>query len=224
VTLAFFGQHAIETYGLIILFGLVAMESAGIPLPGETALIAASVLAAQGHFAIEWVIVVAALGAIVGDNIGYWLGREGGLRLLGRWGWSRRLRDRYIPFAQRFFDRHGGKTIFIARFIAVLRVAGAWMAGIARMPWRRFLLWNAAGGICWATLVGLVSYYLGNAAAHAIQRWGLIGGAVAVGLAILIFIGMHYLTRRVTEEEEQDEPRDSTRRPASRPRERSPRR
>jgi len=202
VTLAFIGQHAIESYGLVILFLLVGMESAGIPLPGETALIAASVLASQGHFAIEWVIVVAALGAIVGDNVGYWLGREGGLRLLGRWGWSRRLRDRYIPFAQRFFARHGGKTIFIARFVAVLRVAGAWMAGISRMPWRRFLLWNAAGGICWATLVGLVSYYLGNAVAHAIERWGLIGAAVGVGLAILIFLGMHFLTRRVAKEEE----------------------
>jgi membrane protein DedA with SNARE-associated domain len=202
VTLAFFGEHAIETYGLVILFALVAMESAGIPLPGETALITASVLASQGHFAIEWVIVVAALGAIVGDNVGYWLGREGGLRLLGRWQWSRRLRDRYIPFAQRFFTRHGGKTIFIARFVAVLRVAGAWMAGISHMPWGRFFFWNAAGGICWATLVGLVSYYLGDAAAHAIERWGLIGAGVAVGLGILIFLGMHFLTKRVAGEEE----------------------
>ena len=198
---AFIGEHAIETYGLIILFALVAMESAGVPLPGETALIATSILASQGHFAIEWVIVVAALGAIVGDNIGYWLGREGGLRLLGRWGWSRRLRDRYIPFAQRFFNRHGGKTIFIARFIAVLRVAGAWMAGISHMPWKRFFFWNAAGGICWATAVGLIAYYLGDAAAHAIERWGLIGAGVAVGLAILIFVGMHFLTKRAVREE-----------------------
>jgi len=199
--LNFIGEHAIESYGLVILFLLVAMESSGVPLPGETALIASGVLAAQGHFAIEWVIVVAAAGAIVGDNIGYWIGREGGLRLLGQWAFTRRYRDRYIPPARRFFERHGGKTIFIARFVAVLRVAGAWIAGISHMPWRWFFLWNAAGGICWATLVGLISYYLGNAAAHAIQTWGWIGGGIALVLAIVIFLAMHYMTKKVVKEE-----------------------
>jgi membrane protein DedA with SNARE-associated domain len=194
--------HLVEDYGLIVLFLLVAMESSGIPLPGETALITAGVLASQGHFDIVWVIVLAAAGAIVGDNIGYWIGREGGRRLLGRWAWTRRLRDRFIPPAERFFERHGGKTIFIARFVAVLRVAGAWIAGMSRMTWWKFLFWNAAGGICWALLVGLVSYYLGHAAADAIQRWGLIGGGIAVVLAIALFLVVQYLTKRVAEEEE----------------------
>jgi membrane protein DedA with SNARE-associated domain len=194
--------HLIETYGLVILFLLVALESSGIPLPGETALVTAGVLASNGHYSIEWVIVIAAAGAIVGDNVGYWVGRKGGHRLLDQWEITKRLRDRFLPPAERFFERHGGKTIFLARFVAVLRVAGAWVAGISRMHWWRFLLWNAAGGICWAILVGLVAYYLGHAAADAIQRWGLIGGGIAAAVAILLFVGMHYLSKRVVEEED----------------------
>jgi membrane protein DedA with SNARE-associated domain len=192
----------IQDYGLLILFFIVAAESSGVPLPGETALITTGVLASQGHFDIQWVIVVAAAAAIIGDNIGYWIGREGGTKLLSRWAITRRMRDRYMPPAQRFFNAHGGKTIFLARFVAVLRVFGAWIAGITHMPWWRFLLWNAAGGICWAILVGLVSYYLGQAAADAIQKWGLIGAGVAAGVAILLFLGVHYLSKRVVREEE----------------------
>lgn len=195
--------HLVEDYGLIVLFLLVALESSGVPLPGETALVTAGVLASRGHFAIESVIVVAAAGAILGDNAGYWIGRKGGRRLLDQWAWTRRLRDRFVPPAERFFARHGGKTIFVARFVAVLRVIGAWVAGISHMSWWRFLVWNALGGICWAVLVGLVSFYLGHAAAEAIQRWGLIGGAAAAAVAILVFLGVHYLSKRVVEEEEE---------------------
>ncbi|HEX9417359.1 MAG TPA: DedA family protein [Gaiellaceae bacterium] len=194
--------HLVENYGLIILFLLVGMESAGVPLPGETALVTAGVLASRGNLDIVEVIVVAASAAILGDNAGYWIGREGGLRLLDRWEFTRRLRDRLLPPAKRFFDAHGGKTIFIARFVAVLRVTAAWIAGMTHMPWWRFLVWNAAGGICWAILVGLVAYYLGHAAADAIQRYGLIGGGVAVVLGILVFVGMHYLSKRVVKEED----------------------
>lgn len=192
--------HLMESYGLILLFVLVALESSGVPVPGETGLITAAVLASRGHFGIEWVIVVAAAGAIVGDNVGYWIGRKGGRRLLSRWAWSRKLRDRFLPPTERFFERHGGKTIFIARFVAVLRVAGAWVAGISRMPWWRFLVWNAAGGICWALLFGLLSFYLGEAATNAIKRWGLIGGGAAAVVAILLFLGVHYASKRVLKE------------------------
>jgi membrane protein DedA with SNARE-associated domain len=193
---------AIEDYGLLILFLIVAAESSGIPVPGETALITSGVLASQGHFEIQWVIVVAAAAAIIGDNIGYWIGRKGGTKLLDRWALTRRLRDRYMPPARRFFDAHGGKTIFLARFVAVLRIFGAWIAGITHMPWWRFLLWNAAGGICWAVLVGLVAYFLGHAAADAIQKWGLIGAGVAAGIAVLLFLGLHYMSKRVVREED----------------------
>lgn len=194
--------HLVENYGLIILFLLIGMESAGVPLPGETALVTAGVLASRGQLDIVEVIAVAAVAAILGDNAGYWIGREGGLRLLDRWEFTQRMRDRLLPPAERFFDRHGGKTIFIARFVAVLRVTAAWIAGMTRMPWWRFLVWNAAGGICWAVLFGLVAYYLGHAAADAIQRYGLIGGGVAAVIAILVFVGMHYLSKRVVKEED----------------------
>ena len=192
--------HLVTQYGLVILFLLVAAESSGIPLPGETALITSGVLASRGHFSIAAVIAVAAAAAIVGDNVGYWIGRKGGRRLIGRWETTQRAADRFLPPTERFFERHGGKTIFFARFIAVLRVAGAWVAGITRMTWWRFLFWNAAGGICWAVLFGLLAYYLGEAAADAIERWGLIGGLAAGAVAVLFFVGLHFLSRRVVEE------------------------
>jgi membrane protein DedA with SNARE-associated domain len=191
--------HLLITYGLVLLFVLVAMESAGIPLPGETALIAAAVLASQHHYAIAWVIVIAAAGAIVGDNIGYWIGRIGGRRLLERWEPIARYARRALPPAERFFNRHGGKTVFIGRFVAVLRVTAAWLAGISHMAWWRFFLWNAAGGIVWATLVGTLAYYAGKAAADAVSRYGLyaLGGLVVLG--IVAFVGLRIWRKRIAE-------------------------
>ena len=139
--------HLIETYGLALLFLIVALEAAGVPVPGETALIAASALASQGYFNIVWVIAVAAAAAIVGDNVGYWIGRMGGRSLLSHSPFIARYTERVLPWGERFFARHGGKTVFFARFITGLRVAGAWIAGITGMRWWRFLFWNAAGGI-----------------------------------------------------------------------------
>ena len=191
--------HLLITYGLVLLFVLVAVESAGIPLPGETALIAAAVLASQGHYSIAWVIVIAAAGAVVGDNIGYWIGRIGGRRLLERWEPIARYSRRALPPAERFFNRHGGKTVFIGRFVAVLRVTAAWLAGISHMTWWRFFLWNAAGGIAWATLVGTLAYYAGKAAADAVSRYGLyaLGGLAVLG--IVAFVGLHLWRKRVAE-------------------------
>lgn len=191
--------HLLTTYGLVLLFVLVAMESAGIPLPGETALIAAAVLATQHHYSIVWVIVIAAVGAIVGDNIGYWVGRIGGRRLLERWEPIARYSRRALPPAERFFNRHGGKTVFIGRFVAVLRVTAAWLAGISHMTWWRFFLWNAAGGIVWATLVGTLAYYAGKAAADAVSRYGLYALGVLVVLGIVAFVGLHLWRKRVAE-------------------------
>ena len=193
--------HFVEHYGLVFVFGIVCLESAGLWLPGETALIAAGVYASKGHLSIAGVIAVAAAGAIIGDNIGYWLGREGGRRLLYRYAFLARLADRVMPPAERFFARHGGKAVFLARFFGGVRVTGAWMAGISQMNWWRFLAWNAAGGIVWAVGVGLVSYYVGRAAADAVSHYGLYAGIAVVVLAALAIAAVHVWRRRVVEGE-----------------------
>ena len=187
----------VHHFGLAALFLLVMLESGGVPLPGETALIAAAVFASRGHLNIAAVIAVAAAAAIVGDNLGYWIGRTGGRKLLERWGPLQRWSARVLPWAEGFFVRHGAKTIFLGRFFSVLRVTAAWMAGISHMPWWRFFFWNAAGGICWAALVGLVGYYVGHAAADAIGRYGLIGGVALVALVLVAFVALHFWKKRL---------------------------
>lgn len=174
------------------------LESFGIPLPGETALIAFAVLASQGNYGIEWVIVIAAAAAIVGDNLGYWLlGRLGGRALFRRWEWLSRYEERFLPRAERLMERHGGKTVFFGRFITVLRYTAAWIAGLGRMPWWKFLFWNAAGGICWATAVGLIAFYSGKAAADAIQRYGLFAAGGIAALLVGGWLILHFLGRRI---------------------------
>jgi membrane protein DedA with SNARE-associated domain len=185
--------HFFTSHGLPLLFVVILLESFGIPLPGETALIAFGVLASQGHYSIVWVIVLAAAGAIIGDNLGYWLiGRLGGRRLFERWGFLRRYADRFLPAAERLMQRHGGKTVFFGRFITVLRYTAAWVAGIGRMEWWKFLFWNAAGGICWAIAVGLVAYYAGHAAADAIQRYGIYAAGGIAAAVVIGFFATHY--------------------------------
>ena len=194
-------QHLVENYGLGLLFLLIMLESAGIPLPGETALIGAAVLAERGHFDIVAVVAVAAAAAIVGDNGGYWVGRTWGRKLLTRWKRLERFSEKVLPPAERFFARHGSKAVFFGRFIAVLRITAAWLAGVTRMPWWKFLFWNASGGIIWATLVSLLAYYLGKAVAEAVNHYGLIGGGALVGVLILALGLVHFWRRRIVPEE-----------------------
>ena len=189
-------DHYLATYGLWALFILVAMESSGIPVPGETALIAAAVLASQGKLVLWEVILVAALGAIVGDNIGYLIGRKGGRTLLLRWRITRGTAERLLPAGERFFERHGPKTVFLARFIAGLRVVAAWIAGITHMRWRTFLLWNALGGIAWAVGYGLLAYYFGKAIVDAISTYGLYAAVVIAVLAAAAYLGYRWWKRR----------------------------
>jgi membrane protein DedA with SNARE-associated domain len=173
------------------------LESGGVPLPGETALIAAAIFASRGHLDIFEVIAVAAAAAIVGDNIGYWIGRTGGRRLLEWFRPIQRWSEPGIARSEEFFDRHGGKAVFIARFVAVLRVTAAWLAGISHMTWWRFFAWNAAGGICWAILVGVVAYYGGHAAADAIGQYGLYGVGAVLAIVVIVFVGMHVWRKRL---------------------------
>ena len=188
-------------YGLVLVFVLIAVESAGVPLPGEAALITAAVLARpeHHHYSLVWVIVVAAAAAIVGDNIGYWLGRVGGRKLIERFDFTRRYAEKALPPSERFFKRHGAKTVFFGRFIALLRVTSAWLAGISRMHWWEFFAWNAAGGIVWATGTALLAYWAGKAVAEAIGRYGLFG---VIGLVVLGGLGwlvLHIGRNRIVE-------------------------
>lgn len=186
-------------YGLALLFLLVAVESAGVPLPGETALIAAALLSHPGqqhHFSIAAVIAIAALAAIIGDNIGYALGRFGGRALLERWGPVRRYAERALPPAELFFRKHGGKSVFLGRFVSLLRVTVAWLAGITHMPWWRFFLYNAAGGIVWATGIGLIAYWAGKAVADAISRYGLYAVAALAVVGVIALVALRWWRRR----------------------------
>jgi len=187
----------VHHYGLVALFLAVMLESGGVPFPGETALIAAAIFASRGELDIWEVIAVAAAAAIVGDNIGYLIGRTAGRKVLTWFGPLHRLSQGVLPWSERFFERHGGKTIFFARFFSVLRVTAAWLAGISRMHWWTFFLWNAAGGICWAVLVGLISYYVGHAAADAIERYGLWAGVGIVLLLAIVWGAVHLWKKRV---------------------------
>ncbi len=187
--------HELESYGLILVFVLVAIEGCGIPLPGETALATAAVLAASGHFSLVAVIAVGAVGAIAGDNCGYWIARLGGRALLVRIPVVRDVVPRLIPRGERFFERHGAKAVLIARFFAGFRITAAWLAGISHMPWRRFVLYNAVGGTLWPRLVGVVAYEFGRAAVSAVSSYGLYAVIGLIVLAVLAFAA-HRIWRR----------------------------
>ena len=188
-------EHLVETAGYPLLFLIVMSESSGLPVPGETGLITAAVLASQGNLKIALVIPLAAAGAIVGDNIGYVIGRKGGRWLLDRPGRFARQRREVLAIGEPFFERHGPKAVFFGRFLLGLRVWASWLAGATRMHWRSFVIWNALGGIVWATAIGLIAYFLGHSASNAIQAFGLYGLA-AVALALVSFFVMHRRRKR----------------------------
>jgi membrane protein DedA with SNARE-associated domain len=179
-------------------FLMTGAESSGIPVPGETTLIAAAILASQGKLAIVPVIALAAAGAIVGDNIGYLIGRRGGRWLLERPGRFEAQRRRVLERGEELFERHGSKAVYFGRWILGLRVWASWLAGAHRMPWRTFVFWNAAGGISWALTVGLVVYFLGRTAESAIRTAGFIGlGLFVVGVvAAFLFFRRRHRGRR----------------------------
>ncbi len=184
-------KGALATYGYLAVFAFVWIESLGIPFPGETMLFSAAIYSGTtGNLSIAFVVAAAATGAIVGDNIGFGIGHWGGYRLLVRYGKYVRLDQAKLKVGRYLFLRHGGKVVFFGRFVSVLRTYAAFLAGTNRMSWWRFLLFNAAGGIVWATLYGLGAYYLG----HEIERVGkpvgiaLAMAAVKAIIAALIFV------------------------------------
>jgi membrane protein DedA with SNARE-associated domain len=178
----------LDRYGYPLVTLFVGVESSGIPFPGETMLVTAAVYAGSGHLSITGVIVAGAIGAIVGDNLGYTAGRYGGRALVTRYGRYVRLRPEHLEYAERFFEQHGDKTVFLGRFVAVLRAWAAFLAGTNRMRWPKFLLFNAAGGITWAVVFGMLGYTLGHnlPLLHKVISILGIGGVVVAVIAVVI--------------------------------------
>jgi membrane protein DedA with SNARE-associated domain len=187
-----------------ILPAIIGLESMGIPSPGETALVLAAVLASQGKLNIELVLVIGIASAIVGDNIGYLAGRKLGRDVLEAPGPFRRRRVMVVRAGDRFFQRHGGKSVFLARWVALVRVAAAWLAGINRMPFKQFFFWNALGGITWGVTFGLVGYFGGQAAANVLAEAGLIGAAFFVVLLVGVWLYVRRRERRMERLYEED--------------------
>jgi membrane-associated protein len=173
--------------GYAAVFALIAIETMGIPVPGETALIAAALIAHKGQMDIVTLVIVASAAAIIGDNIGFAIGRRGGRKLLLRPGPFHAQRVRVIEIGEPFFAKHGPKAVFFGRWVSGLRIASAWLAGINGMSWPVFLLWNALGGIVWASAVGFGVYLAGHVAEDIFRIAGPIAGA-AVVVAVLAFL------------------------------------
>lgn len=184
----------IATYGYALVALIVGLESMGLPVPGETTLVTAAIYAATTHrLSIAFIIVAAIIGAIAGDSAGYAIGRRFGYRLLLRYGDRLRMNAARIKLGQFLFDRHGGKVVFFGRFIAVLRTLAAVLAGANVMPWPRFLFFNVAGGVVWATAYGTAAYVLGGQIERLRGPLGvfpLIAGAIAVA-GFLWFVRRH---------------------------------
>ena len=176
--------HLIHAYGLVVVAGVIGLECIGLPFPGETVLILASIFAGTQHdLNIVAVVLTAAGGAIVGQMIGYVIGREFGYWLLLRYGSYLRITESRIKLGEYLFLRHGGKIVIVARFVPVLRSLAGILAGANRMPWRHFLLANVVGALVWASFFGFAAYMLGR------QFERLAGPMVIViGLATVIVI------------------------------------
>ena len=185
-----------QDVGYPVLFVLIAIETMGVPVPGETALLTAGVLASRGHLDIVAVIAVGAAAAIVGDNVGFMIGRKLGRRVLLAPGPFERHRRRVIELGEPFFERHGPKAVFLGRWVAGLRITSAWLAGVNRMSWPTFLFWNALGGIAWATSVSLLAFFAGRGAERIVHYLGFGGAGVVIAGALAAALVVRRRRRR----------------------------
>lgn len=184
-------QNALNTFGYVAVAFFVMIESSGIPFPGETMLLLASFYVAattSTHLSLPFIIASAALGAIVGDNIGYTVGRTGGRAIVQRYGHYVGLKPEKLKHADKFFERHGNKTVFFGRFIAVLRAWAAFLAGVNHMRWSTFLLYNAAGGILWATIFGTLGYYAGRLFHNNFGKVQQFAGTISLAIGAVIIV------------------------------------
>ena len=183
-------DNLVATYGYLAVALGVGLESMGLPIPGETILVVAAVYAATHAGLNIWLVVVAAsAGAIVGDNLGYWLGSRFGYLLLLRFGPQVGLSEGRIKVGQYLFMRHGGKVVFLGRFVALLRMLAAFLAGVNRMEWPKFLLANTLGGVTWAAVFAFGGYTLGTIA---FRLQGVLG-PILLAIAAVAFFGCGFL-------------------------------
>jgi membrane protein DedA with SNARE-associated domain len=184
-------QPLVAQHGYWVVFLIIMLESAGLPLPGETVLILASIFAgATGELDLPLVIAFAAAGAILGDNIGFWIGRRWGTKFLLRYGKFIHLPEERLKLGQYLFARHGAKIVFFGRFVAFLRVLAALLAGVNKYHWPQFLFFNAAGGTIWAVVVGIGSYVFGDSIVRVSGPIGMIAlaGVVAGAFAFMYVV------------------------------------
>jgi membrane protein DedA with SNARE-associated domain len=188
--------HLIGQYGYLVVFFGVMLEGTGVPLPGETVLIAAGVLVHRGVLDFEDTLFFGILGAVVGNQIGYWVGRFGGRAFVLRWGRYAFITPERLGHAEAFFARHGGSAVFLSRFVVGLRVFGALVAGTSRMPWVRFALYNGLGGVVWATAVVSLGYFLWTSISL-VEHWlGRASLFLVAALALALLLRWAY--RRAT--------------------------
>jgi membrane protein DedA with SNARE-associated domain len=186
-------MSALQTYSYWGVALAIGLESMGVPVPGETALVAAALYAGKTHALNIWVLIAfASAGAILGDNIGYWVGREIGFRMLLRYGSYIGLTESRIKLGEYLFQRHGGKIVFFGRFIALLRSLAALMAGLNQMSWPRFVVFNVAGGILWASCYGLAAFYFGKQ----IETLTRPVGFTLLVIGTIIFVGALWFIHR----------------------------
>jgi membrane protein DedA with SNARE-associated domain len=186
-------QQFIANYGYLAVAGVVGLESMGLPLPGETILVLAAIYAATNpDMSIGLIIAAAAAGAIIGDNVGYWIGHRYGYPLLLRHGKKIGVSEPRIKVGQYLFKHYGGKVVFFGRFVALLRIMAAFLAGVNRMPWGRFMVANAVGGIVWACVFGFGGHLFGH---YVFQLHGYLGPIILAG-AVVAFFGFGYLMHR----------------------------
>jgi len=196
-------EQFVTQYGYWAVFLIIGLESAGLPLPGEITLVTAAVIAGTSDsLNISLVLAAAVAGAVLGDNAGYWIGREFGFHLLMRHGAKVGIRERQLKLGQFLFLRHGGKVVFFGRMVAVLRVLAALLAGINRMPWPHFLACNIGGGALWALLYGGGAYLLGQQITRITGPAGLSGLMAGVAMTL---IGIRYIRHHQRALEDQAE-------------------
>jgi membrane protein DedA with SNARE-associated domain len=185
--------ETIRTYGAWVVGAAIAIESMGVPVPGETILITAAMYAGTtGKLNITAVVLAAIAGAIIGDNLGFWIGRRLGAPWVMRHRSAWPLTPRRVKVGQYLFMRHGGKVVFFGRFVAVLRTLAALLAGVNRMEWRRFLLFNALGAIAWAGGYGVGAYAFGEQLTNTLDRAGV---ALAIGAAVVVLAAFLFARR-----------------------------